>query len=525
MPLLLEVNGLSRRFGNLIALDRVNFSVNAGEIYGVLGENGAGKSTLMHMLAGALKPDDGVIMFGGRPVRIASPRDAFKLGIGMVYQHFKLVGTLSAMENLALFASGSWFGRISDEARRSVSRWMNELGWQLDLATPVETLSVSDQQRVEIIKAVVFGGRLLILDEPTAALTPAQTDALLATVRRLAASGVTVLLISHKLAEIQSVCHRLLILRRGRAVLECPVSEKSTAELIIAMIGRDVELPQVNRANSAGAPVLELQHVTIRAGAEAPGLEDASLCVRRGEIVGLCGVEGMGRRLLIELLTGGRSCTAGRVLINGRKAGGGQIRRQLRFMGLIPEDRQTQGLILPWSVGHNLVLKSHRWAPLAKWGILRRGQWRIRNERLKEEFDIRTSSLQNPAGALSGGNQQKVILARELADNPAFLLAINPTRGLDVGATALVMQRLLAARDNGTGILLIHEDLDELLRLSDCVYVIYGRAMRRTPWPQATRAQIGGWMLGDGFAALPEAGSTGNASSSSPISGSGSVPL
>jgi len=507
MPPLLELKEITKRFGNLEALKNVTLRVDQGQIYGVLGENGAGKSTLMHILAGTVAPTSGDIRFDGRKVIISSPRKAFNLGVGMVYQHFKLVGKHSGLENLALFMAGGWLRGISSGLRQSVTKWTEELDWEIDWQTPVERLSVSQQQRIEIIKALCLGGRLLILDEPTAALTPAQGNALMAAVRRLAQRGITVLLISHKLAEVKNTCDRLLVLRRGRVIREDAARDVSTSDIISAMIGQDVAWPSVNRRSTRGAPVLDLIHEDAKgtanhpANAQAHQLLQANLQVCRGEIVGVCGVEGNGQEALAGLLTGDIA-VRGRLTINGEPVGRHDLRHHLRSMGLIPADRQRDGLILTWPLNYNLVLKTHASPPHSKWGILRYRQLRLRNTALVRAFDIRAHSLEVPAAALSGGNQQKLILARELGMEPNFILAMNPTRGLDVGAAAFVMRQMFQARDRGAGIALIHDDLDEVLQMSDRLYILFGGRLYLTPWPQATRDEIGTWMLGENLPQL-----------------------
>ncbi len=513
MPPLLEIKHITKRFGHLTALDDVNLRVGKGEIYGVLGENGAGKSTLMHILAGAVSCTSGEIIFDGRKVAIESPRMAFELGVGMVYQHFKLVDTQNGLENLTLFAPGAWLKGITPQVRDLIARWTRELNWNVDWRTPIAQLSVSEQQRIEIIKALCLGGRLLILDEPTAALTPAQADSLLAAVRRLAQRGLTVLLISHKLAEVKNSCDRLLVLRRGRAVLESSAQDVSTGDLVSAMIGQDVTLPPTRRAETPKEPVLELTHEDTRPApgrrharrnAEPRQLIKATLRVCAGEIVGVCGVEGNGQVQLAAMLTG-EAAVRGKLVLDGTPMSVRGVGRYLRNMGLIPADRQRDGLILSWPINHNLILKTHARPPLSLCGILRRGQWRKHNQALVKQYDIRTPSLNIPAAALSGGNQQKVILARELAMEPHFLLAMNPTRGLDVGAAAFVMRQMLLARNKGMGLLLIHDDLDEVLRLSDRLYVMFGGCLYQTPWPNASRDQIGAWMLGENLTQLADA--------------------
>ena len=507
MSPLLELIRITRRFGNLTALSEVSLRVNAGEVFGILGENGAGKSTLMHLLAGALQPNSGQILLEGQKVLISSPRRAFELGIGMVYQHFKLVGTQTGMENLALFVPGGWWRGVSAEVRQTADRWRRELNWNVEMHRPVERLSVSEQQRIEIIKALSLGGRLLILDEPTAALTPAQVDSLLSTVRQLAERGLTVLLVSHKLAEIKSVCDRIMILRQGRMTLEAAADDVSTSEIITAMIGKDISLPTAARAPQGGRSVLELEHAEPKHrgrhsfGRDRSVLKAASLRVHAGEIAGICGVEGSGQIELSAILTG-ETRAAGRLVIDGIPLTKSGARRHLKDIGVIPADRQKEGLILPWSIHNNLALKSHDRRPFSRWGILRRRRWSDHHERIKRQFDIRAGDLRMPVAGLSGGNQQKVIVARELELKPGFLLAINPTRGLDVGAAAFVMRQMLIARDGGMGILLIHDDLDELLRLSDRLYVMYAGHLYETPWPDATRRQIGAWMLGNELESL-----------------------
>jgi simple sugar transport system ATP-binding protein len=509
---MIRLEGISKSFAGVPALSGVSLEARAGTVHGLLGENGAGKSTLMNILFGLLQPDAGTIAVAGTAVRIASPRAAQRLGIGMVHQHFKLVPTLSVLDNLAL-ALMPGLGVVPRAAlAQRIAALAGSLGWRVDAAERIERLSVGQQQRVEILKALAMGGglagaaaappRALILDEPTAVLAPQEVDELIPALRRLAAAGSAVILISHKLAEVERACDEVSVLRRGRLVHSGPLAGLSRDQLAHHLVGAPVELPaRQSRPAPAEAPtgiVFDRVGVTsarAAAGGGAPRLEDVSLTVRAGEIVGIAGVDGNGQGPLAEVALGLLAPDTGRVAVAA----------PLRRLGVIPEDRHGQALVLPLTVTENLLLKDHREprfsaVPWLLGGWLRLRAWRDHARALVERYDVRIAGLDQRVEALSGGNQQKLVVARELHDHPRVIVAVNPTRGLDLGATAAVLGRLVAARDAGAAVLLIHSDLDELLAVADRVLVLYAGRLTASAWPQTDRAAIGRLMLG-----LPEA--------------------
>ncbi len=493
---MMEIRNISKRFGTFQALHKVSMRVQAGEINAVVGENGAGKTTLMNILFGLLPPDAGTILFNGAPVRITSPAVARRMGIGMVHQHFKLAPALSAMENIILLAGR---GIISGGRRLVAARaaeWQNRLGWRLPLDEPVSRLAIGQRQRVEIIQALCAGGKLLILDEPTASLAPMEVEDLFAALRSLAASGTAVLFISHKLAQVTEICRRITILRRGDAVYTGELAGLTHAMLAEKMIGGNV--PQaISRPPPpvGGEARLALADVTVKREASIV-LHHVSLQVHSGQIVGIAGVEGNGQSALVECIADPTLPAAGKMTLSTTRDSAPQRTGRRQLFAIIPEDRRTDGLVPGLSVTANMLLKRHHQAPFARWGFLRFSTWRSFTLRRMQEFDIRCPDLDTPVGALSGGNQQKLVLARELSDSPEFILAVNPTRGLDIAATAFVMNQLVRARNAGAAVLLIHADLDELLAVSDRVAVMYEGRLSDTDWPHTSRESIGRLMLG-----------------------------
>ncbi len=518
---MIEFLNISKRFGPIQALENVSLQIADTRVLGLLGENGAGKSTLMHILFGLIRPDVGEIRINGHAVKISSPRKAQRLAIGMVHQHFRLVPTFTVLENFRLF--------LPLPARALAAQadaWRARLNWSVPLDVRVENLSVGQQQRAEIIKALltldqakrrVAGGErgaeeslspVLILDEPTAVLTPEETRELFSAIAALRDSGATVVLISHKLAEIRGICDAVAILRRGKMVHTGPLAEISDEALAEKMIGAAIEMPRLKTgtasrtAGERSPPMLVLENISTAV------LKDVSLAVHPGEILGIAGVDGNGQSHLVASILNTLSppgISAGSILIQGNSAAGLSTRERLNSIAFIPEDRQHEALVLPLSVEQNLLLKDYRRPEFSRAGFSRFSAWRSHARKLVKQFDVRTASVAEPAGRLSGGNQQKLVLARELsaADKP-ILLAVNPTRGLDIGATAFVIQKLLDARAAGAAILLIHYDLDELLAISDRVAVLYRGRLSPTPWPQCTKEQIGRLMLGLAAAASPE---------------------
>jgi len=514
---MLQLSNITKRFGPLTALDAVSLRLDPASVHGLLGENGAGKSTLMNILFGLLRPDSGSITIHGQPVAIRSPRIAQSLGIGMVHQHFKLVPTLTVAENFSLSLHAP-LRQI--KARAAV--WQSQLQWQLPLDTRIDRLSVGQQQRVEIIKALLAtdcgtafpgggppGGspvpqRTLIFDEPTAVLTPQETAELFAAIGRLRDGGAAIIFISHKLAEVQKICDTVTILRRGRHIHSGPAGGITPAAMTQMMVGEAVESPTLNRSSNASLgtlfpslpPALQLSNLS------AGILKNASLTLHRGEILGIAGVDGNGQSDLIQAIIGGIPITSGQLSIAGIDATRAPIRWRIDRLAYVAEDRQTQAMILPLSIRDNLLLKEYRKEPFSTLGWLRFAAWRSHSSDLIRQFDVRCNSIADAAGQLSGGNQQKMVLARELHDAAKpLVIAANPTRGLDVGATAFVMRQLLAARARGAGVLLIHNDLDELLAISDRVLVLYSGTLTDSgtgiqPVAPPSKESIGHLMLG-----------------------------
>jgi simple sugar transport system ATP-binding protein len=488
----LQIVGISKSFNGALALHDVSLEIAAGTVHGILGENGAGKTTLMNIIAGLIRPDAGHVEIMGKDLMPGHVRASQARGIGMVHQHFKLVENLSVLDNIVLAVSRSLWARRDRKIVREIQSWCEKLQWTLELDAPVGLLGVGQQQRVEIIKALCGGGKILILDEPTAALTPSEVDELAVTVAGLARAGMAVLFISHKLHEVIKMCQSISILRRGQLVYSGTAGGLSIDQIAEKMVGAKVDVPRLLApcAGRPGMPLLELNAVDYRSGKRgSPALQQVSLQVRPGEILGIAGVDGNGQSELSQIISGGITPTAGRVT----RADAIEKNNPLAH---IPEDRRKEALVLPLAVHCNLVLRKYRRRTFAAWGFCRFGQWRSAAAHLVRQYDIRCRGVEDAVGTLSGGNQQKVVLARELSDQPKLILAVNPTRGLDVGATSFVLRQLLDARASGAGILLIHGDLDELLSVSDRVMVMYGGKLLPTSWPDTTSQHIGRLMLG-----------------------------
>ena len=476
---------VARSFGGVQALTGVSLSAAAGSVHGILGENGAGKSTLMRILFGLDRPDRGAVLIDGRPVRLRSPRDAGRLGIGMVHQHFTLVPTLTVLDSCVL-AAGTGLGPIDRDAwRRRLAETAARLRWTLDPDARIAGLGVGQRQRVEIVKALLAGGRVLILDEPTAVLTPQEVDELLPALRALADGGATVLFISHKLHEVERLCDRLTILRRGAVVHDGPRAELDRERMAALLVGDSAvaDAPQARASSLPGADRLIVRDLT------GDGLRDVTFAVRAGEVVGIAGVDGNGQGPLIRAVLDDGAAVATPGIPAGERLAGG------KRLGLIPDDRQHEALVLALPITANLVLKDHRRPPFAVRGWLRPAAWRAHAADLIARFAVK-GAPSTPVAALSGGNQQKVVIARELHREPELVVAINPTRGLDLVASVDVMRRLVAARDRGAGVLLVHHDLDELLAVADRVLVLYGGRLTDSGWPACDRDRIGRLMLG-----------------------------
>ncbi len=495
----LEMRNITKRFPGVLANDRIDFDVVAGEVHALLGENGAGKSTLMKILYGMYRPDEGEILVNGQQVQIESPTDAINLGIGMIHQHFMLVETLTVAENVALGLPSSR-GPLTDLER--VSKRILELaeiyGLQIDPKAYIWQLSVGQQQRVEIIKALYRGAALLILDEPTAVLTPQEVDEFFVIMRQMAADGHALIFISHKLHEVIEISQRVTVLRDGRKIGTRPTNEITKADLANWMVGREVSLTRELDPVERGAPRLILENLHALSNRGTPALRGVNLEVYSGEILGIAGVSGNGQRELAEVITGLREATQGRVILEGEDiATLSPGERTSRGLAYIPEERMREGVIKDFAVAENMVLREFDKPPFSQSGFLNLKAIANHSDHLIDKFRVKTPSRDTKVGSLSGGNIQKVVLARELSRKPRVIIAAQPTRGLDIGATEYVHTQLIEQRRNGTAILMISEDLDEVMAISDRIAVIFeGRIMGVVPRDEATPEKLGLLMAG-----------------------------
>jgi simple sugar transport system ATP-binding protein len=496
---MLEMQGVTKRFPGVLANDSVDFDVRAGEIHTLLGENGAGKSTLMKILYGIHQPDEGRILMAGSPVTIGEPADAIRLGIGMVHQHFMLVPTLTVAENVAL---GLASARRPLTDLETVSNKLIELGdrYRMRVSPDVQVwkLSVGERQRVEILKALYRNARLLVLDEPTAVLTPQEADDLFVTLRAMTGEGKGIVFISHKLREVLAISNRITVLRSGKVVGSADPVTASRDDLARLMVGRDVDLvPNKTRAEP-GEVLLRVANLTARSDRDEVALDDFGFEARSSEILGIAGVSGNGQRELAEAIAGLRPLERGTVEIRGVDVTGATPRqiRSHRF-AYVPEERMREGAIAEFTVSENLALIDHRAPRFSRRGFLRLGDIRRRSAELVDEFTVKTPSIDTHCGALSGGNIQKMIMARELSDDPVVILAAQPTRGVDVGAAEYIHRRLIEARDGGAAVIMISEDLDELLGVADRILVMYeGKVAGIVDAGGADRTAIGLMMAG-----------------------------
>jgi len=495
----IALQGIVKRFPGVVANDHVNFDVKSGEVHALLGENGAGKSTLMRILYGLYPPDEGQILINGKPVHIHSPADSIQLGIGMIHQHFMLVPTLSVAANVALGLKSSR-GLLLD--LDVVSRRLKELsetyGLQIDPQAMVWQLSVGEQQRVEILKALYRGADLLILDEPTAVLTPQEVNDFFVTLKKMAAEGHSLIFISHKLHEVLSISHRVTVLRCGQVVHTLRTEDTNRHELARLMVGRDMQT-QVERPPVPQGPArLKIQDLWVTGDKGLPALRGVNLEVRAGEILGVAGVSGNGQRELAETIAGLRKPTQGVVHIDQDNVTGWHPEALIQHgLAYISEERFRDGVVKEMSVEENMMIEEHGRAPFARGIFLNFARIAEHTQALIRDFEIKTPSRQTPLRYLSGGNVQKLIMARELSRRPSVLISAQPTRGVDIGSTEYIHQRLNAQRAEGTAILLISEDLDEVLNLSDRIAVMYeGRVMGIVDRQQATTEQLGLMMAG-----------------------------
>jgi general nucleoside transport system ATP-binding protein len=492
-----EMRGITKQFGSFVANDSVDLTVERGEIHALLGENGAGKSTLMNILFGLYQPDEGEIRINGKPERIDGPNTAIRLGIGMVHQHFKLVQPFNVTENIILGmepqgAAGVDYNRAYSEVERLSKRY----GLSVDPRAKVESISVGMQQRVEILKTLYRGAEILIFDEPTAVLTPQEIHELIDIMRNLVREGKSIILITHKLKEIMQIADRVTVIRRGKKIDTVRVSETDEHDLAEKMVGREVSFEVAKKEATPGETVLQMKGITLAGQQGVPVLNGVDLDIRSGEIVGLAGVDGNGQSELIEVLTGLRKADGGTMMFNGKEL----MNRSPRYIsesGLahIPEDRHKHGLVLDFTMSENLALGSYYKPPFNRNGFLQYDEMENYAERLVKEFDVRTSSIQNKARDLSGGNQQKAIIAREVDRNPDLLIAAQPTRGLDVGAIEYIHRRLVEQRDKGKAILLVSFELEEIMNVSDRIAVIYEGRIIGMVDPKTTNDQQLGLMM------------------------------
>jgi len=496
---LVEMRGITRRFPGVVANDRIDFDVQAGEVHSLLGENGAGKSTLMRILYGLYRADEGSVWLGGSPVSIGSPADAIRNGIGMIHQHFMLVPTLTEADNVSLGLKSS---RRPFTDPGGVSARIRELSGSYGLKVEPEAyvwqLSVGERQRVEIMKALYRNARLLVLDEPTAVLTPQEVDDLFVILRKMVADGRGLVFISHKIREVLALSDRITVLRNGRNAGTVVPADVTRSDLAHMMVGRDVGQIQSQVEASAGEVRLAARDLHVQGDRGTEAVKGLSLEVRSGEIVGIAGVSGNGQRELSEAIAGLRAPAGGSIQLDGNElAGHGPAEIREAGLGYVPEERMRDGVIGDFTVSDNLMLIDNRSRAFSRWGFLKPGAIERHCQELVDAFSVKTPGLDTPSRNLSGGNTQKLILARELSGEPRVLLVAQPTRGIDVGASEYIHQRLIAQRDRGTAILIISEDLDEVLALTDRILVMYeGQVIGQADPKTVSREQLGLMMAG-----------------------------
>ncbi len=498
--IVLETRHISKQFPKVLANDDISMTLYEGEILSLLGENGAGKSTLMNVLYGLYKPTTGQIVINGKEVEFTSPKDAISKGLGMVHQHFMLVDTLTVTENIILGAEPGKGGVINyKKAREEVVEISRRYGLKVDPDETIENLSVGLQQRVEILKALYRKARILILDEPTAVLTPQEVDELFEVIKALRDSGVSVIIITHKLEEVVEISDRCYILRRGKLAGERPTKGATKAELANLMVGRDVVLT-VSKAphQTLPDPIFKINNLTVLNEKKVRALEDFSIEIRPGEIVGIAGVDGNGQSELAEAIMGLIPVESGELIHQGEEISKLTTRERIfKNISYVPADRQQFGLVLPMTIAENMAIGYHEKKPYCNGLTLDYNYINSSAEKLVEAFDIRTPSAIVPAGNLSGGNQQKVILAREFSRDPSFLLVSQPTRGLDVGAIEYIHSQILSMRDRDVGVLLISLELEEIFALSDRILVIYeGKVVKELNPEKTDEKEVGLYMTG-----------------------------
>jgi simple sugar transport system ATP-binding protein len=494
----LELRGITKTFGSFTANDSINLKVETGQIHAILGENGAGKSTLMNIVYGLLKADSGEILIDGKTVDISNPSDALNVGIGMVHQHFMLIPVFTVAENIMLGHEKSGRFRVLDldQAREAIRSISEDFGLQVDPDAIVETLPVGIQQKVEIIKALIYEAKVLILDEPTAVLTPQETDELLNTMRDLKNKGTSIIFITHKLREVRAVADQITIIRRGKVVAAVS-PETSEAELASMMVGRAVDLAPEKYQHEMGGAILEVENLTVRDSLGTAIVKGVNFHVNAGEVLAVAGVQGNGQSELARALINLEDHIEGSIRLAGKEIRGASIKDSLHAgIAFIPESRELDGVIGSFSIAENLILDLHEQSPYSKGINLSAKVMQSEAEKRVAEFDIRTQSIMDPVSTLSGGNKQKVVIARELSRPIKVLVASQPTRGLDVGSIEFVHERILAERDAGRGVILFSTELDEVMALADRIAVMYRGEILDIVDSKVTREELGLLMAG-----------------------------
>ena len=507
MEKVIEMKGITKIFPGTIANDNVDFDLLKGETHVLLGENGAGKTTLMNILYGLYQPEKGKIFVRGKEVKITNPNEAIKLGIGMVHQHFMLVHNFTVTENIVLGTEPRKGLKLDiSKARKDVKEIADKYGFNVDPDAVIEDISVGQQQKVEILKALYRGAEILILDEPTAVLTPQEIEELGQIIKNLEAEGKSVILITHKLKEVMSMSDRVTIIRRGKVTGSVKTSETNIDELAELMVGRKVNLVVEKKEANIRGEILRIENLTATDHRGIKAVEDLSLTVNGGEILGIAGVDGNGQTELIEVLTGLRKPQKGKITLNGKDIYAKTPREVIDSgVGHIPEDRHKRGLVLKYSLYENSILGRHHKEPFSKNGIIDYRTVKEYCNKLIEEFDVRTPNAEVTASSLSGGNQQKLIAAREIMKDPDLIIAAQPTRGLDVGAIEYIHKRLVEERDKGKAVLLVSLELDEVLALSDRIAVMYdGKIVGILDRKDANEQKLGILMAGGNLNEIEE---------------------
>lgn len=496
----IEMRDITKVFGGFVANDKINLHLRKGEIHALLGENGAGKSTLMNMLAGLLEPTSGEIAVNGQVVNLDSPSKAASLGIGMVHQHFMLVEAFTVAENIILGSELTKNGVLDIAgASKEIKALSERYGLAVDPSAKVADISVGAQQRVEILKTLYRGADILIFDEPTAVLTPSEIDELMAIMKNLVKEGKSIILITHKLDEIRAVSDRVTVIRRGKSIETVEIAGATNADLAEMMVGRSVSFKTEKQASKPKEVVLSIKDLVVNENRGVPAVKNLSLDVRAGEIVGIAGIDGNGQSELIQAITGLRKVESGSIELKGDSIVGLHPRQITELsVGHVPEDRHRDGLILEMMISENIALQTYYKEPHSKNGILNYSNITSYAKKLMEEFDVRAASELVPAAALSGGNQQKAIIAREIDRDPDLLIVSQPTRGLDVGAIEYIHRRLIEERDNGKAVLVVSFELDEILNVSDRIAVIHDGKIQGIVSPETTNKQELGVLMAGG---------------------------